>query len=159
SFCLAVLYSFGGPGGWAAAGRPDSASANIGHIASVDVMVEAPTPNGVTVAVGRQYIPIREEMRDLGVANTGRVAAFWGRSPLPKPYMIRMGRVLGSGIRKLANPRRYAFAAAIAAAGLLIRFALRPFLHDQLPFATQLVSVLLAARYWGVGPGILTMLL
>ena len=55
-------------------------------------------------------------------------------------------------------PARYGGAAACAAASLLVRFALSPLLQSRTPYAFTLVAVLLSARYFGIGPSIMTAL-
>src|SRR5450432_3456825 len=54
---------------------------------------------------------------------------------------------------------RYLSAIAIVVAATLIRTIADPILHDRQPFVAYLVAVIVAARFWGLAPSLLTLFL
>jgi PAS domain S-box-containing protein len=69
---------------------------------------------------------------------------------------LRRGRSWTARVQDLPTFSRYTIAVVAAATGLLLRLALDPVWHGQLPYVTLFPAVVVSAWLGGLGPGLLT---
>jgi PAS domain S-box-containing protein len=69
---------------------------------------------------------------------------------------LRHGRSWAARVQDLPTFSRYTIAVVAAATGLLLRLAMDPMWHGQLPYITLFPAVVVSAWLGGLGPGLLT---
>jgi PAS domain S-box-containing protein len=69
---------------------------------------------------------------------------------------LRRFRTLAANAEGLSTVVRYSIAVAAAVGGLLLRFALEPYWHEQLPYITLFPAIMISAWLGGLGPGLAT---